>query len=431
MNGPLSLNTINTPFQSPDDIPEDKCFSDTFLESQDLENGSIQNLISQREYGLIYSWNSSCSNKLIPNTFFSEKADFDSWAYNGQFSPTGNIYCCTSKRQIKIFNTVDPFNWTLQRFLTTDDPFWAYTDMDISPCEKFIILCSVDPKLRLATVENNATSDNMHFDSISSYDEVNADTGIFSVKFSGDGSSVIFSTNRKSIVLYDLIKRQNIINLQKAHDDDVNSICFLDPEKENIVVSGSDESCIKIWDMRCLNSDGSAHGVLIGHREGITHVAPHSNGISLISNSKDQTLKLWDIRTITSQKAYIDFKRSHRYQTYFDYRWEDYPLRNYRKRLSADSSLLTFKRHTVRKTCIKCYFSPLFTTGNRFIYSGSCEGNVYIFDSITGKTVRILEDTVRVLPPEKKLVRDVSWHPFIPLICATSFRRKILSYSFL
>jgi len=80
--------------------------------------------------------------------------------------------------------------------------------------------------------------------------------------------------------------------VQKAHDDDVNSVCFMDREKANIIASGSDESCIKIWDLRCLKYDGLPQGVLVGHREGVTYVSPKYDGISLVSNSKDQTLKL-------------------------------------------------------------------------------------------------------------------------------------------
>mmetsp|Transcript_4097 Transcript_4097/g.3951 ORF Transcript_4097/g.3951 Transcript_4097/m.3951 type:complete len:138 (+) Transcript_4097:894-1307(+) len=133
---------------------------------------------------------------------------------------------------------------------------------------------------------------------------------------------------------------------------------------------------------------------------------------------------------MTSQKVYIEFKRSHRYQTYFDYRWESYPLKNYRKKLAADTSLMTFRGHGVFGTCIRCFFSPIFSTGQRFIYTGSTDGDVHIFDSVTGKKAGILRDPYDGPGPETKLIRDVSWHPFVPLLCAASFRKTILSYNY-
>lgn len=49
-------------------------------------------------------------------------------------------------------------------------------------------------------------------------------------------------------------------------------------------------------DRRSLGTSGKPSGVLIGHVEGITYVAPKGDGRYIISNGKDQTLRLWDLR---------------------------------------------------------------------------------------------------------------------------------------
>lgn len=38
-----------------------------------------------------------------------------------------------------------------------------------------------------------------------------------------------------------------------------------------------------------------------------------------------------------------------------------------------------YRGHAVLQTLIRAYFSPLATTGQRYIYSGSADGSVYIW----------------------------------------------------
>jgi len=250
------------------------------------------------------------------------------------------------------------------------------------------------------------------------------------LKFSGEGNKVVVGTNGFSLEVIDLIKGKNICSVPKAHQDDVNTVCFADREGSNVIFSGSDDTTVKIWDVRAMGGK-DCQGVLIGHREGITHVSSKGDELYLISNSKDQTLKLWDLRKCSNKQEYKAFSRTHHYQSGFDYRWNRYPMEGYTKRLAADTSLLTFRGHHVLATLIRCYFSPIFTTGQRFIYTGDYNGQVYVYDAHTGKTVNVL----RTLTHEQMLAgetcsRDVSWHPFMPMICATSFLNTIHTYTY-
>jgi WD40 repeat protein len=59
----------------------------------------------------------------------------------------------------------------------------------------------------------------------------------------------------------------------------------------NVLVSGSDDNYLKVWDRRSLGDSGRharPSGHLVGHTEGITYVAPKGDGRFVLSNGKDQ-----------------------------------------------------------------------------------------------------------------------------------------------
>jgi len=161
-------------------------------------------------------------------------------------------------------------------------------------------------------------------------------------------------------------------------------------------------------------------GILIGHREGITYISPKGDGRYLLSNGKDQSMKLWDIRTMTD---YNKIKPNGLRKYHWDYRnGTEYPGVN--EVHPNDKSVLTFKGHKVLRTLIRCNFAPEFTTGQRYVYSGSADGRVYIYD-LFGKIVQKCNTLQQV-------VRDVSWHPYHNYLVATAFRDfkgRIISFT--
>ncbi|MEQ2206798.1 DDB1- and CUL4-associated factor 11 [Xenoophorus captivus] len=96
----------------------------------------------------------------------------------------------------------------------------------------------------------------------------------------------------------------------------------------------------------------------------------------LISNSKDQSIKLWDIRKF-SPKEGLAASRLAVTQQNWDYRWQQVPQRALKKhKLTGDTSVMTYRGHGVLHTLIRCRFSPEFSTGQRFIYSGCSTGKI-------------------------------------------------------
>jgi WD repeat-containing protein 23 len=134
----------------------------------------------------------------------------------------------------------------------------------------------------------------------------------------------------------------------------------------------------------------------------------------LASNSKDQSLKLWDLRraTTSDEKA----SEARRRGGGFDYRFglpEDVVDELVRP-AADDLSIKTFRGHGVLETLIRCRFSPAWSTGQRYIYTGSHGGTVFVYDTLTGECVNRLIGHHRT-------VRDVHWHPFQPLIITSSW----------
>ncbi|GJP40494.1 hypothetical protein CLOM_g171 [Closterium sp. NIES-68] len=298
--------------------------------------------------------------------------------------------------------------------------------------------------------------------------------GIWSLQFSSDGRELIAGSSDRSLYIFDLERNQPILRV-KAHQDDVNAVAFAD-ETSQLIFSGSDDRICKVWDRRLMDNTepigppslrdaaaaaascsssfsppaaasagvrgrggvavagagagggggerqgvGSRNkpvGVLVGHMEGITHLASKGDGRCFLTNGKDQTMKLWDIRVMMDAAAYEDLPAPRIPIFQWDYRWMDYPGRGMKLAHPNDQSLMTYRGHHVLQTLIRCYFSPLHSTAQRFVYSGSHDGAVYIFDLLTGKQVSKLQY-------HDATVRDCCWHPTRPALASVGWDGKV------
>jgi WD repeat-containing protein 23 len=207
----------------------------------------------------------------------------------------------------------------------------------------------------------------------------------FCAKFSRGGGEIVAGCNDGVLRIFD-IERGVVSESVRAHGDDINSVCFAGGQGDaaDIVISGSDErpTPLKVWDRRAL---GRPVGVLLGHRSGVTHVAPRGDGAHVLSVGKDQVLKIWDRRRAgaTSADALRD---SARVWLDFDYRWERTDFD--RVWSPRDASLMTLAGPAVQQTLVRAHFSPLDATGGRFVYSGSADGCIYVFEVSPAASVR-------------------------------------------
>ncbi|XP_047949913.1 LEC14B homolog isoform X2 [Salvia hispanica] len=342
-------------------------------------------------------------------------------AYVSQFSDDGSLFVAGfQKSHIKIYD-VDR-GWKVHK----DIRAWSLkniTDTCLSPDRRFLIYSSISPIVHIvdvgsATKESHANVTEIHEGlELSSNDDDYHDysLGIFSVKFSSDGREIVAASSDDAIYVYDLEARKPSLRIE-AHRADVNSVCFAD-ESGNIIYSGSDDNLCKVWDRRCLATEGKAAGVLMGHIEGITFIDTRGDGRYFISNGKDQSIKLWDIRKMSSN--YVPRSR----YLEWNYRWMEFPEKARNMRLRDDLSIATYKGHTVLRTLIRCYFSPAYSTGQRYIYTGSTDGCVYIYDVLSGNQVAKLDF-------HEDPVRDCNWHPFYPMLVTSSWDGTIARWEF-
>lgn len=111
------------------------------------------------------------------------------------------------------------------------------------------------------------------------------------------------------------------------------------------------------------------------------------NGLYLASNGKDQLLKLWDIRKMTDIDTYNKRLQPLRRCEGFDYRMDSYGFNGRQTKHPQDKSVFTFMGHAVLSTLIRCQFSTIETTGQRYVYTGSSNDKIHIYDLITGAKV--------------------------------------------
>ena len=231
------------------------------------------------------------------------------------------------------------------------------------------------------------------------------------------------------MIVYDLERRQSFLRLQN-HEDDVNAVCFGDKSSPHILYSGSDDTTIRVWDRRSM-SDRREAGAFVGHTEGVTYVDSKGDGRYVLSNGKDQSMKLWDLRKMMST-ADFDKADIHSYTTGFDYRFMSYLEEDY-TRHPQDCSVVTFRGHRVLKTLIRCHFSPPGSTNSRYVYTGSSDGKVYVYnlDGTKAAVIDVQKSTRNTRPRQedygfsnmtgeglewKTCVRDASWHPYAPVL---------------
>ncbi|XP_039036767.1 LEC14B protein-like isoform X2 [Hibiscus syriacus] len=343
-------------------------------------------------------------------------------AYVSQFSADGSLFVAGFQgSNIRIYD-VDK-GWKVQKNILAKSLRWTVTDTSLSPDQRHLVYTSISPIVHIvnvgsATIESHANVTEIHegLDFIS--DEYRGYSfGIFSVKFSTDGRELVAGSSDDSIYVYDL--EANKLSLRiVAHTADVNTVTFAD-ESGNLIYSGSDDNLCKVWDRRCFIAKDKPAGVLMGHLEGITFVDSRGDGRYFISNGKDQTIKLWDIRKMSSDTSCNLEFRNHEW----DYRWMDYPPKARDLKHPCDQSVATYKGHSVLRTLIRCYFSPKYSTGQRYIYTGSHDSQVYIYDVVTGAQVAVLKH-------HTSPVRDCSWHPYYPMLVSSSWDGDVVKWEF-
>lgn len=379
---------------------------------------------------------------MIPESVADTIIHYNARCYSGQFSDDGNFFfSCAQDFRVRMYDTSNPYDWKYYKSVVYPYGQWTITDASLSPDNRFLAYSSIRSTVCLASTDPNNESE-PHLLDFANTGSLNShgflgDFAIWSIRFSGDGREIVAGTGDNSVYVYDIERRQSILRIP-GHEDEVNAVCFGDSQSPHILYSGSDDTTIKVWDRRSMG-DGREAGVFLGHTEGLTYVDSKGDGRYVLSNGKDQTAKLWDLRKMMSKEK-ADRIDINQYTTRFEYRSNGYDDRDYRPH-PHDCSLVTFRGHKVLKTLIRCHFGPPGSTDSRYVYSGSYDGSVYVWnmDATLAGRINVLKATRESRPRDpddmdtydfprrmagswSTCVRDASWHPNAPII-AGQYRR--------
>ncbi|KAI1488395.1 WD40 repeat-like protein [Biscogniauxia mediterranea] len=383
------------------------------------------------------------AQSMIPRSDADMIINYDDNVYSGQFSADGNFfYACVKDFQVRMYDTSNPYNW--RHYKTVSFPFgsWTLTDASLSPDNKWLAYTSIQSNVCLAPTDPNDTGDPYTL-SLSEHGAARRNGwrgsfGIWSIRFSGDGRELVAGTNVNSIIVYDIESRR-VLHQIEGHDDDVNAVCFADKSSPHILYSGSDDATIKVWDRRSMG-DGREAGAFVGHIEGLTYLDSKDDGRYLLSNGKDQSMKLWDLKMMYTTAQFLEKNpRQHTRYSEFDYRWSHFNDEDWFPH-PDDNSLVTFRGHKVLRTLIRCHFSPPGSTNSRYVYSGSHDGKVYVYnmDATIAGIIDVKKTTAearqmssgrvsnrhfydgRGFPGWSTIVRDASWHPTAPFLAASA-----------
>ncbi|XP_022091921.1 DDB1- and CUL4-associated factor 11-like [Acanthaster planci] len=347
------------------------------------------------------------SESFLPNSMRTV-AQYCTKAFCGNYSKDGSVFLSACQDQtLRIYDTT---NGQFMKFkeIKARNVGWSILDTAFSPDGNYLIYSSWSEYIHLCNVRGD-------FQTHVALDMEPGDGHFcpFSVQFSSNNREILAGANDGFLYIFDREINKRTMRID-AHEDDINSVRFAD-ESSQILFSGGDDGLCKVWDRRMLSdTQCDPVGMLAGHTDGITCVDSKGDGRHLITNSKDQSVKLWDLRVFSPASAVANCKRAVAGQ-HWDYRWQQVPRRSRRKNIiKGDTSLLTYRGHGVLHTCIRCHFSPMFTTDQKYIYCGCATGGVVIYDVLTGKIVRKLDG-------HRGCVRDVSWHPYENNIISSSW----------
>ncbi|XP_069044177.1 DDB1- and CUL4-associated factor 11 isoform X2 [Lepisosteus oculatus] len=374
---------------------------------------SFTQMLREREQGRCLGSSFShgeCSNirsHFLPN-YVTYKDIYQQKVFCGVYSEDGRLFLSACQDQnVRLYDTSSG-RFRVIRTVKARDVGWSVLDVAFTPDGHNLLYSSWSDYIHVCSLDG----DNETHTAL----DLNPDERrfcVFSLTVSSDGKEILGGANDGCLYVYDREQNRRTLKID-AHEDDVNAVAFADGSSQ-IVLSGSDDALCKVWDRRTLREDRPQPvGQLAGHRDGITFIHSKGDGRYLISNSKDQSIKLWDVRRF-SPKEGLAASRLAVTQQNWDYRWQQVPQRALKRhKLTGDTSVMTYRGHGVLHTLIRCRFSPEFSTGQRFIYTGCSTGRVVIYDVLTGCVVSRLSD-------HDACVRDVSWHPYEANIISSSW----------
>lgn len=377
---------------------------------------------------------STLMHKVVPNVLHHSVGQYHCRVYGGRFvGADGSRFISSCQdRFIRVYDTGNsecPAAWKQTHRIGAEYVRWTITDFDVSPCGRWLAYATMNNYVHVVDLHGAGDEQETFNFSEQSDERMN----IWSIKWSHDGREIIAGSSFGNgsgyggVVVFD-VQLGKIVSCIVAHDCDVNAVCFMQQGDDNLILSGSDDCLVNMWDRRELHNHrrGEKHqpcGIFIGHHQGLTHVSTKNDGRFFLSNGKDQYIKLWDARKTTPSNELRQVQRPPSDRN-FDYRFHNACVRistaasGYR-----DDAVVSYSgAHETLQTLIRVNFSPMRTTAQKYIYCGSSDGAWVVYDMLSGKVVQRKEH-------HQAPVRDVSWHPEGCFVVTSSWDGQVLLWS--
>jgi len=185
---------------------------------------------------------------------------------------------------------------------------------------------------------------------------------------------VVSGGDDSQVRVWDIRRRGSVVNLNSVYQ--VTAVSF--GENQEQIISAGIDNDIKVWDLR----KASVAFSMFGHSDTVTCIDLSPDGSYLLSNSMDNTMRIWDIRPFAPQSRCMKVFSGH--------------------------------SHGFEKYLLKCCWSK---DGQR-VASGSSDRYVYIWDSNT----RMIQYR---LPGHEGTVTSVDLHPDEPIILSAGADKQI------
>ena len=216
-----------------------------------------------------------------------------------------------------------------------------------------------------------------------------------------DGKIWLLGSRLNYLFTHDLAS-SNRIEFKAQDHYIISSTCYENVTEGTLLCSAGGQ-VLRVWDRRLLSSSSSKPSLEFkGHHTYLRGLSARGDGRHLISMSDDATVRLWDMRRPSSQTSQHDVS-----------------IMTYGEK-DPDNSRVVCDLCGVYASLTTglCGFSPLHTTGQRFIYAEYGVGSCAIYDLLTGEVER--EFMCGKGTRCHKTVRDISWHPYIDNLVAVS-----------
>lgn len=177
------------------------------------------------------------ASHLIPNRV-ERAATLETKCFCGTFDPSGNLFVSASQDcLIRVYNTRNGKFKHLKSH-KAEDVGWSIIDLDVSPDSQKFIYSSWNESIRLANISGVGHHQALKLGS------PDRSLGVFSIRFSPNRVEVIAGCSDNSVRIYDIHKNKQVSKI-KGHENEVNSVAFVD-NSANIIASGGDDDIIRV-----------------------------------------------------------------------------------------------------------------------------------------------------------------------------------------